>query len=152
MATRIFVQCKTDKMPGSDVEQIPLMANAACRKVWNRDFNENPPDNDRLSSFGGWMNPRCFLLVDNSPVDMPYTLVKLRWDGQKLVDDLGPLHPYIRKEFETRYQFNPADRPKANGLTDEQLKEVLEPEEFDKVIKSRDEMIARYKERIRKQT
>ncbi|KAL5321520.1 hypothetical protein ACEPPN_009479 [Leptodophora sp. 'Broadleaf-Isolate-01'] len=113
-------------MPGSDVEQIPLMANAACRKVWNRDFNENPSDNDRLSSFGGWMNPR--------------------------VDDLGPLHPYIRKEFETRYQFNPADRPKANGLTDEQLKEVLEPEEFDKVIKSRDEMIARYKERIRKQT
>ncbi|KAH9221559.1 hypothetical protein DL95DRAFT_7695 [Leptodontidium sp. 2 PMI_412] len=85
IATRIFVMCKTEKMPGSYVEKIPLMANAACRKVWNRDFNGALPDEDRLTTFGGWMNPRCFLLIDNGPVDISsYTLVKLRWDGQKL--------------------------------------------------------------------
>jgi len=84
MATRIFVLCKTETMPGSDVQKIPLMANAACRRVWNRDFNRDLPDKDRLTTFGGWMNPKCFLLIDNGPVDMPYTVVKLRWDGQKL--------------------------------------------------------------------
>jgi hypothetical protein len=84
MATRIFVQCKTDKMPGSYVEKIPLMANSACQKVWNREFNKILPDNDRLTTFGGWLNPRCFLLIDNGPVEKPYTLVKFRWDGQKL--------------------------------------------------------------------
>ena len=84
MATRIFVQCKTDKMPGKHVEKIPLMANTACLKVWNRDFNENHPNGDRLTSFGGWLNPRCFLLIDNGPVDEPYNLIRLRWDGQKL--------------------------------------------------------------------
>ncbi|KAH6694386.1 hypothetical protein BKA61DRAFT_258475 [Leptodontidium sp. MPI-SDFR-AT-0119] len=152
MATRIFVMCKTEKMPGSHVEKIPLMANAACRKVWNRDFNGDLPDEDRLATFGGWINPRCFLLIDNGPVDMSYTLVKLRWDGQKLVDDPAPLHRYIQKEFDTKYQFNPADRPKANGLTDEELKEVLEPHEFDEVIKSCDEMTARHVEKLCKQT
>jgi len=84
MATRVFVMCKTETMPGSDVEKIPFMANAACRKVWNRDFNGDLPAKDRLTTFGGWMNPKCFLLIDNGPVDMSYTLVKLRWDGQKL--------------------------------------------------------------------
>lgn len=28
----------------------------------------------------------------------------------KRVDDLAPLHPYIQKEFDTKYQFNPAHR------------------------------------------
>merc|ERR1711939_1020783 len=102
MATRVFVMCKTETMPGSDVEKIPFMANAACRKVWNRDFNGDLPAKDRLTTFGGWMNPKCFLLIDNGPVDMSYTLVKLRWDGQKLVDDPAPLHWYIQKEFETK--------------------------------------------------
>ncbi|KAL5320905.1 hypothetical protein ACEPPN_011715 [Leptodophora sp. 'Broadleaf-Isolate-01'] len=140
-------------MPGSYVEKIPLMANAACQKVWNRDFNGALPDEDRLTTFGGWMNPRCFLLIDNGPVDISsYTLVKLRWDGQKLVDDLTPLHRYIQKEFETKYQFNPADRPEEIGLTDEELKEVLEPHRFEEVIKSRDEIIARHVEKLSKQT
>jgi len=83
-ATRIFVQCKTDEMPGSYVNKIPLMANAACREVWNRDFNENLPNADRLTTFGGWINPKCYLLIDNGPVDNKYTLVKLRWKGDKL--------------------------------------------------------------------
>ena len=84
MATRIFVQCKTDKMPGSDAQKIPIMANTACQKVWNRDFNESFPDHDRLTTFGGWMNPMCFLLIDNGPVDNEYTVVKLRWTGNEL--------------------------------------------------------------------
>ncbi|KAH6709281.1 hypothetical protein BKA61DRAFT_613919 [Leptodontidium sp. MPI-SDFR-AT-0119] len=86
IATRIFVMCKTEKMPGSYVEKIPLMANAACQKVWNRDFNGALPDEDRLTTFGGWMNPRCFLLIDNGPVDISsYTLVKLRDEELKEV-------------------------------------------------------------------
>lgn len=152
MATRVFVMCKTETMPGSDVEKIPFMANAACRKVWNRDFNGDLPAKDRLTTFGGWMNPKCFLLIDNGPVDMSYTLVKLRWDGQKLVDDPAPLHWYIQKEFETKYQFNPAERPKANELTDEELEKFLGPQEFAKVIKSRNEATARHEEKLRKQT
>ncbi|PVH71250.1 hypothetical protein DL98DRAFT_110717 [Cadophora sp. DSE1049] len=151
MATRIFVMCKTETMPGSDVEKIPLMANAACQKVWNRDFNGDPPDEDRLTSFGGWMNPKCFLLIDNGPVDMSYTLVKLRWNGQKLLDDPTPLHWYIQKEFDTNYQFNPKDRPK-NGLTDEELEELLGPHKFAEVINSSNEMTARHVEKLRKQT
>merc|ERR1711977_480614 len=105
MATRVFVMCKTETMPGSDVEKIPFMANAACRKVWNRDFNGDLPAKDRLTTFGGWMNPKCFLLIDNGPVDMSYTLVKL-----------------------------------------------LGPQEFAKVIKSRNEATARHEEKLRKQT
>ena len=72
-------------MPGSDVQKIPLMANTACQKVWNRNLNEDLPDNDRLSSFGGWENPRCYLLIDNGPVDSDdYTVVNLRWKGNEL--------------------------------------------------------------------
>ncbi|KAH7308742.1 hypothetical protein BKA65DRAFT_172735 [Rhexocercosporidium sp. MPI-PUGE-AT-0058] len=150
MATRILVMCKTEKMPGSHVEKIPLMANAACRKVWNRDFNEDPPDEDRLSTFGGWINPRCVLLIDNGPVDASFTLVKLHWDGKKLLDDPTPLHWYIQKEFDTNYQFNPADRPEAKGLSNEELKEVLEPHEFNEVMKSIQEMTARHVEKLSK--
>ncbi|CZT52863.1 uncharacterized protein RSE6_14257 [Rhynchosporium secalis] len=139
-------------MPGLHVEKIPLMANAACQKVWNRDFNKDHPDDDRLTTYGGWMNPKCFLLIDNGPVNGLYTLVKLRWDGEKLVDDLGPLHPRIRKELESKYQFNPEDRPETNGLTDQELKDVLKAEECDRVIKSRNEMTARHHAMMYKQT
>ena len=71
-------------MPGSYPEKIPLMADAACQKVWNRNFNKSCPDYDRLATFGGWMNPMCFLLIDNGDVDEEYTLIKLRWKGNKL--------------------------------------------------------------------
>ncbi|KAH9205445.1 hypothetical protein DL95DRAFT_397618 [Leptodontidium sp. 2 PMI_412] len=152
VSTRVFVLCKTEKMPGSYVEKIPLMANAACRRVWNRDFNKDPPNEDRLTTFGGWMNTRCFLLVDNGPVDKPYTLVRLRWDGQKLVDDPALVDRYIQRQFDTIYQFNPADRPKTNGLTDEELKEVLEPHQFEAFMKSKNEMTARHMEKLRQQT
>ena len=81
MATRIFVQCKTREMPGSTHEKNSLMANAACQKVWSRDFNEN----DRLSTFGGDINPKCWLLIDSGPVDATeYTIVHLLWKGQEL--------------------------------------------------------------------
>jgi len=69
----------------SYIQKIPLMANTACQKVWNRNFNENLPDYDRLTTFGGWMNPRCFLLIDNGAVDSSeYTLINLLWTGDKL--------------------------------------------------------------------
>lgn len=84
MATRIFIQCKTKNMPGSDDQKIPFMADAACQKAWNRNFNQNDPDYDRLTTFGGWMNPMCFILIDNGAVTEKYTLKKLRWDGTKL--------------------------------------------------------------------
>jgi hypothetical protein len=84
MATRIFIQCKTDSMPGSYAQKIPLMADAACQKAWNRNFNESHPNYDRLTTFGGWMNPMCFLLIDNGAVDEEYTLIKFRWKGNKL--------------------------------------------------------------------
>ena len=71
-------------MPGEHVEEIPHMANTICQNVWNRDFDKDPPNNDRLTTFGGWLNHRSFLLIDHGPVDEQYTLVKLRWDGEKL--------------------------------------------------------------------
>ena len=84
MATRILVQCETDDMPGTYSEKSLLMANIVCQEVWNRDFNTNPPDCDRLTTYGGWMNRRCFLLIDNGAADKEYTLVHLRWKGHKL--------------------------------------------------------------------
>jgi len=81
MATRIFVRCKTQEMPGSPGEKNSRMANAACQKVWNRDLHEN----DRLTTFGGDFNSRCMLLIDSGPVDATeYTIVQLLWKGQKL--------------------------------------------------------------------
>lgn len=84
MATRILVQCKTDEMPGSLDEKNSLMANAACQKVWNRDFNDNP-GGDRLTTFGGYFNRKCTLLIDSGPVNATeYTIKRLLWKGQTL--------------------------------------------------------------------
>lgn len=84
MAKRILVQCKTREMPGSSNEQIKLMAEAACQKVWNRSFDDNP-DGDRLSTFGGYFNPSCTLLIDHGPVEAEeFTLVHLTWAKDKL--------------------------------------------------------------------
>lgn len=69
-------------MPGLLCEKIPLMANAACQKIWKRDFI---PDNDRLVTVGGYMNVRCFILIDNGPVDAnEYSIVHLCWKDQEL--------------------------------------------------------------------
>ena len=69
MATRIFIQCKTEKMPELLLGKIPLMADIACRKVWNRDFDKNSPNNDRLVAYGKYINTRSLLLIDNGLVD-----------------------------------------------------------------------------------
>ncbi|KAH6667400.1 hypothetical protein B0J14DRAFT_602166 [Halenospora varia] len=141
MATRIFVQCRTAEMPGPIHEKDLFMANAACQKVWNREFN---PDSDRLTTFGGYVNPKCYLLIDFGPMEaMEYTTVALLWDGKKLIDQLGPIHPYILNEFETKYQFNPADRPKLITYTDEELQKVVSPEAYQRHIQARKEQIAR---------
>ena len=85
MATRILVRCKTEEMLGSVRDKIPLMANTACQKVWNRDLNKDSPDNDRLVTFGGYVNIRCFLLIDNGPVDAKeYSVIHLCWKKHEL--------------------------------------------------------------------
>ena len=84
MATRILVQCRTRQMPGSSTEQIKLMADAACQKVWNRNFDDKP-DGDRLTSFGGYLNPMCTLLIDHGDVEaQEYTTMQFSWNGQAL--------------------------------------------------------------------
>ncbi|KAG0647500.1 hypothetical protein D0Z07_6699 [Hyphodiscus hymeniophilus] len=114
MATRIFVQCRTSEMPGSDaiMDKELRMANAACQKVWNRALNDRL-GGDRLTTFGGFVNPKCFLLIDVGPEEATeYAIVALRWDGNRLVDQPGPISAYILNEFRTKYHFNPANRPK----------------------------------------
>jgi hypothetical protein len=75
-------------MPGSINEKELLMANAACQKVWSREFNlggEGGEGGDRLTTFGGYVNPKCYLLIDTGPVEATeYTTVALLWDGKKL--------------------------------------------------------------------
>lgn len=83
-ATRILVQCRTRQMPGSPNEKIGLMADAACQKVWNRNF-DHAVDGDRLMSFGGHVNPMCILLVDHGDVEAPeQTTIQLSWNGREL--------------------------------------------------------------------
>lgn len=70
-------------MPGTPFEKIKLMADAACQKVWDRKFDSNL-NGDRLSSYGGFYNPRCVLVIDHGPVDArDYTTRQLNWDGQE---------------------------------------------------------------------
>jgi hypothetical protein len=84
MATRILVLCKTSQMPGSPSDKIKLMADAACQKVWSRNFDSNP-NRDRLSSHGGYYNPRCVLIIDHGPTDaIDYETIQLNWNGHKL--------------------------------------------------------------------
>lgn len=83
MATRILVQCRTDEMPGPLQEKELRMANTACQKVWNRDFNT--PNGDRLTTFGGYYNSKCILLIDHGPVDATeYTTMHFNWNGREL--------------------------------------------------------------------
>lgn len=84
MATLILVQCKTEDMPGEYSQKSLLMANIACQAVWNQDFNSNLPEYDRLTTYGGWMNPQCVLLIDNGAVDEKYTFVHRRWHKKQL--------------------------------------------------------------------
>ena len=60
------------------------------------------------------------------------------------MDEPGRIHPYIQKQFDTQYQFNPADRPKSVSLltlcnirpiskityTNEELKQKPSPEKY----------------------
>lgn len=80
-------------MPGPPHEKIRLMAESACRKVWNRNFDDNP-EGDRLISYGGYYNPQCILLVDHGPVDAKdYTTIQLSWNGQELYVSRGHSFP-----------------------------------------------------------
>jgi len=85
MATRILVICKSHEMPGLDKEKNRLMADIACRRVWNRDFSDS--EGDRLTCEGGFFlyNQRCFLLIDNGPVDAEdYGILWFKWNAKEL--------------------------------------------------------------------
>lgn len=84
MAERILVQCRTTEMPGAPNEKIDRMAESACQKVWKRGFDYNP-GGDRLTSFGGFLNPKCTLLIDHGAEDaQEYNLRHLLWNGKEL--------------------------------------------------------------------
>jgi hypothetical protein len=58
------------------------MANIVCQKIWERDIN---PDSDRLATLGGYVNAKCFVIVDNGPVDAKeYSVLSFRWKDEKL--------------------------------------------------------------------
>jgi hypothetical protein len=84
MATRIFVHCRSHEMPGPHGEKNRRMANAACQKSWGRDFSAGA--GDRLITFGGYFlyNQRCWLIVDNGPVDSTqYEIKAFKWSKAK---------------------------------------------------------------------
>lgn len=84
MATRILVQCKSHEMPRPDGEdENHYMANLACQKEFDRDFD---PTQDRLITRGGshLYNQRCWVMVDNGPVDAgSYETLWFKWNIQK---------------------------------------------------------------------
>lgn len=86
MATRILVICKSHEMPGRDEEKNKLMANAACQHVWKRDFSGSD-GGDRLTCEGGYFlyNQRCYVLIDNGPVDAAdYSIKTFKWKAEEL--------------------------------------------------------------------
>lgn len=84
MAIRIFVQCRSHEMPGSNAEKNSRMANIACQKVWGRDFTE--AEGDRLTTRGGYFlyDQLCMLLIDNGPVESEvYDILQFKWNIQE---------------------------------------------------------------------
>ena len=82
MATRILVRCKTAEMPGSAYKRHSLMADLVCQKVWNRDFDKAC---DRLTTYGGYTNPTCVLLIDYGPIDAEdYIIIHFSWKASQL--------------------------------------------------------------------
>jgi hypothetical protein len=71
-------------MPGPNEEKNMRMANMACQTFWGRDYSDAM--GDRLTTFGGYFlyNQRCWLIVDNGPVNSAeYTTVTFNWDPKK---------------------------------------------------------------------
>jgi hypothetical protein len=85
MAIRILVICKSHEMPGPNEEKNKFMANIACQKVFNRDFDGS--QGDRLVCEGAYFlyNQTCYLLIDNGPVNATsYDIRMFKWRGQEL--------------------------------------------------------------------
>lgn len=84
MAARILITCKSQDVPGANEDKVTLLTNQACQIVWKRDFDKTR--GDRLTMEGEFSyGVRCFILVDNGPVDsIDYTISFFRWNGKKL--------------------------------------------------------------------
>jgi hypothetical protein len=68
-------------MPGEGEQKFRLMADLACRRVFNRDFNAK---DDRLVREGDPTLPHqnCRLLVDVGPVDaLEPPILHFEWDS-----------------------------------------------------------------------
>lgn len=84
MAERILITCKSQDVPGANEDKVTLLTNQACQIVWNRDFDKTL--GDRLTMEGEFSyGVRCFILVDNGPVDsIDCTISFFRWNGKNL--------------------------------------------------------------------
>ncbi|KAL1865596.1 hypothetical protein VTK73DRAFT_5135 [Phialemonium thermophilum] len=140
MATRIYVKCTSDLIPGEPENRRTTLANIVCRFQLERDFDE---DCDGLHSAGQYMvdGTRCHFLVDIGPCGAEeYQLYWYKWDGQNLVRQTAtpPLLGYLKN-----YPFNPS-RGKRAYLTDHDLKDRLGEEDFKRLVVNRIEKKRRW--------
>lgn len=88
MAARILITLKSHQAPGeslSEKEKALALANKACQRLWDRDFDPN--HGDRLTQEGAltFPNQTCYVLVDTGPVDSQYyTTTLIKWTGEDM--------------------------------------------------------------------
>ncbi|KAI9740660.1 MAG: hypothetical protein M1818_004624 [Claussenomyces sp. TS43310] len=117
MATRTVISCVSHSIPGRPAERHRTLTDAACQMQWNRTFD---PSQDRLVTRGRFQdkNVRCFLLLDNGPVDATdIDVMHFAWNGSDFETTQMP--PRIVETLRKSYQFDPSQRPK--GLTDAEI-------------------------------
>jgi hypothetical protein len=85
MATRILVIYKSHEIPGDNKDKSKLIANLACQSYWGRDFNTTKGDRQVCEGDHSFYNQRCFVLVDNGPVEaVEQEVLLFKWKGQHM--------------------------------------------------------------------
>ena len=84
MATRVYVKCTSELVPGNPKERRLTMANIMCQYKFGRDFDANC---DGFLSLGQYAvdGIKCHFLLDVGPKEAEeYKLSWYIWDGEKL--------------------------------------------------------------------
>ncbi|KAH8910551.1 hypothetical protein BR93DRAFT_964421 [Coniochaeta sp. PMI_546] len=139
MATRVYVTCLSELIPGNATERRTTMANIICEFQFKRDFDKS---HDSLQSFGQYAvdGSRCHLLVDVGPPGADeYDLYWYHWDGKQLIE--RTVTPPLIWHMKKYYPFNPMPKPL---LSDNDLKVRLGEDGYKKIISSRIEQKRKY--------